>query len=121
LAPLYQPIAPVYADSSARARLAPVEWQPYQQKYKAQPLQSYQHEYQPNPIRIKRQAINEKIMDAIEQQGIAISRNEIDFRITNQELILNGIRQPEAVHKNVLKAVLTSPDDVIDFTYGSHK
>lgn len=121
MAPRYQRMAPVYADSSGRVKLAPVEWQPYQQKYKAQPLQSYKHEYQPNPIRIRRQVINEKIMDAIEQQGIAISRNEIDFRITNQELILNGIRQPEAVHKNVLNAVLTSPDDVIDFTYGSHK
>lgn len=121
IAPLYQPVAPLYADSSGGVRLAPVQWQPYQQKYKMQPLQTYKHEYQPNPIRIKRQAINEKIMDAIEQQGVAISRNEIDFRITNKELIVNGIRQPEAVHKNVLDAVLTNPDDVIDFTYGSHQ
>ncbi|WP_342085566.1 M56 family metallopeptidase [Dyadobacter sp. OTU695] len=121
MAPLYQPMAPVYADSSAGVRLAPVQWQPYQQKYKMQPLQTYKHEYQPNPVRIKRQAINEKIMDALEQQGIAISGSEIDFRITNKELIVNGIRQPEAVLKHVLDAVLTSPDDVIDFTYGSHR
>jgi len=121
MAPLYQPMARVYADSSAGVRLAPVQWQPYQQKYKMQPLQTYKHEYQPNPVRIRRQAINEKIMDAIEQQCIVISRSEIDFRITNKELIINGIRQPEAVLKHVLDAVLTSPDDVIDFTYGSHR
>lgn len=121
IAPLNQPIAPLYADSSGSARLAPVQWQPYQQTYKTQPLQTYRHEYRPNPIRIKRQAINDKIMDAMERQGIPISRSGIDFRITNKELIVNGIRQPEAIHKSVLDAVLTSPDDVIDFTYGSHK
>lgn len=119
-APVYHSSASVYADSSS-VRLAPVQWQAYQRTYKTQPLQTYKHEYRPDPIRIQRQAINEKIMDAIERQGVAISRSEIDFRITNKELIVNGFRQPEAVHKSVLAAVLTSPDDVIDFTYGSHK
>ncbi|PSL33915.1 M56 family metallopeptidase [Dyadobacter jiangsuensis] len=107
-------------DSSANARLAPVQWQPYAQTYQAQPLQTYRQEYRPNPIRIKRQAINEKIMDAIERQGIEISRNNIDFRITNHELIVNGVKQPDSVLKSVLDAVLPKPDDVIDFTYGSH-
>lgn len=121
IAPLYQPAGPLYADSSGRARLAPQLRQPYAQTYKMQPLQTYKHDYQPNPVRLKRQMINEKIMDAIERQGVAISRGNIDFRITNKELIVNGVKQPDAVLKSVLDAVLTSPDDVIDFTYGSHQ
>jgi len=120
IGPLNQLSAPLAIDSSANARLAPVQWQPYAQTYEAQPLQTYRHEYRPNPMRIKRQAINEKIMDAIERQGIEISRNNIDFRITNHELIINGVKQPESVLKSVLNAVLPKPDDVIDFTYGSH-
>lgn len=120
MGPLNQLSAPLAIDSSANAHLAPVQWQPYVQTYKPQPLQTYRHEYRPNPVRIKRQAINEKIMDAIERQGIEISRNNIDFRITNHELIVNGVKQPESVLKSVLDAVLTKPDDVIDFTYGSH-
>lgn len=120
MGPLNQLSAPLAIDSSANARLAPVQWQPYVQTYKPQPLQTYRPEYRPNPVRIKRQAINEKIMDAIERQGIEISRNNIDFRITNHELIVNGVKQPESVLKSVLDAVLPKPDDVIDFTYGSH-
>ncbi|MDR6804921.1 beta-lactamase regulating signal transducer with metallopeptidase domain [Dyadobacter sp. BE34] len=120
MGPLNRLSAPLAIDSSANARLAPVQWQPYAQTYKAQPLQTYRHEYRPNPVRLKRQAINEKILDAIEQQGIEISRNNIDFRITNHELIVNGVKQPESVLKSVLDAVLPKPDDVIDFTYGSH-
>lgn len=120
MGPLNRLSAPLAVDSSANARLAPVQWQPYAQMYKAQPLQTYRHEYRPNPVRIKRRAINEKIMDAIERQGIEISRNNIDFRITNHELIVNGVKQPESVLKSVLDAVLPKPDDVIDFTYGSH-
>ncbi|SDE86049.1 Signal transducer regulating beta-lactamase production, contains metallopeptidase domain [Dyadobacter soli] len=121
LTPRYQSLAPIYVDSSRRARLEPVAHRAYASTYQLQPLQTYQQEYRPSDIRIERQAINEKIMDAIEKQGVAISRNEIDFRITNKELILNGKKQPEGVHKAVLDAVLTSPDDVIDFTYGSHQ
>ena len=121
IAPLYQPAGPLYADSTGRGRLAPQLRQPYVQTYKMQPLQTYKHDYQPNPVRLKRQMINEKIMDAIERQGVAISRSDIDFRITNKELIVNGVKQPVAVLKSVLDAILTSPDDVIDFTYGSHK
>ena len=120
MGPLNRLSAPLAIDSSANARLAPVQWQPYVQTYEAQPLQTYRHEYRPNPVRIRRQAINEKIMDAIERQGIEISRNNIDFRITNHELIVNGVKQPESVLKSVLDAVLPKPDDVIDFTYGSH-
>jgi beta-lactamase regulating signal transducer with metallopeptidase domain len=121
MGPLNQLSTPLYVDSSASGRLVPVQWQPYQQTYQPQPLQTYKHEYRPNPIRIKRQAINDKIMDAIERQGVEISRNNIDFRITNKELILNGVKQPESVHKSVLDAILPKPDDVIDFTYGSHQ
>ncbi len=118
--PLNRLSAPLDIDSSANARLAPVQWQPYAQTYKAQPLQTYRTEYLPNPVRVKRQAINDKIMDALQRQGIEISRNDIDFRITNHELIVNGVKQPESVLKSVLDAVLPKPDDVIDFTYGSH-
>ncbi|SEI54532.1 Signal transducer regulating beta-lactamase production, contains metallopeptidase domain [Dyadobacter sp. SG02] len=121
LAPRYQPIGQLYPDSSDRGRLAPVLHRAYVPTYEMQPLKTYQQEYRPGEIRIKRQAINEKIMDAIERQGVSISRNEIDFRITNKELTVNGIKQPATVHKAVLDAVLTKPDDVIDFTYGSHR
>ena len=120
MAPLNRLSVPLDVDSSMSGRLAPVQWQPYAQTYQPQPLQTYQHEYRPNPIRIKRQAINNTIMDVIERQGIEISRDNIDFRITNNELILNGVKQPESVHKSVLDAVLPKPGDVIDFTYGSH-
>ncbi|MBO9611156.1 MAG: M56 family metallopeptidase [Dyadobacter sp.] len=121
MAPLNRLSVPLDVDSSMSRRLAPVQWQPYVQTYQPQPLQTYQHEYEPNPIRIKRQAINNTIMDAIEREGIEISRDNIDFRITNNELILNGVKQPESVHKSVLDAVLPKPGDVIDFTYGSHR
>lgn len=121
ISPLHETIAPLHLDTAGTGRLVPVLRQPYVAKYQMQPLQTYQHEYRPNPVRAKRMAINEKILDAIERQGIAISRGNIDFRITNKELIVNGVKQPEAVHKSVLDAVLTKPDDVIDFTYGSHQ
>lgn len=121
LAPISQPLAPIYTDTVGEGRLVPVVRQPYAARYQTQPLRMYKQDYQPNPIRIKRQTINEKIMDAIEQQGVPISRDNIDFRITNKELIVNGVKQPEAVLKGVLDAVLTRSHDVIDFTYGSHR
>ncbi|MHA4738142.1 M56 family metallopeptidase [Dyadobacter sp. MSC1_007] len=121
LSPLYQATAPVYMDSSGNGRLVPVLRQTYVQTYKMQPLQTYQPLYDPRPLRTKPLAFTETILNEIERQGIAISRNNIEFKITNQELIINGVKQPLAVHQGVLDAVLKSPTDTIDFTYGRHK
>lgn len=121
IAPLYQPAGPLYSDTTGNGRLVPVLRQPYVSTYPMQPLQTYKHEYQPSDVRVKRMEFNNKIMDEIERQGVAISRSDIDFRITNKELIINGVKQPAAIHKSVLDAVLSNPNDVIDFTYGSHK
>lgn len=121
LSPLYQATAPVYMDSSGKGRLVPVLRQPYVQPYKMQRLQTYQPLYDARPLRTKPLAFTETILNEIEQQGIAISRNNVEFKITNQELIINGVKQPRAVHQGVLDAVLKSPADTIDFTYGRHK
>jgi bla regulator protein BlaR1 len=66
-------------------------------------------------------AFNERILSEIEKNGIKISRNNVAFHITNNELTVNGVKVSDEIHRKVLSAVI-GPDDHIDFTYGSsHK
>lgn len=121
LSPIYQSTYPHATDSSGIGRQSSLLQSGYVKNYNTQLLHTYQPLQIARPFRVKPLPITEKILTEIERQGISISRGNIDFKITNEELIINGIKQPNAVHQGILDAVLNNPDDVIDFTYGSHK
>ncbi|MCF0073485.1 M56 family metallopeptidase [Dyadobacter sp. CY261] len=121
LSPIYEPASLTLSDSSGKGRVAPVLRQPYVQTYEMQPLQTYQPLFEDKPLSTKSLSISEKILAEIELQGVVISRTDITFKITNTELIINGIKQPETIHQGILSAVLSGPGDIINFTYGSHK
>lgn len=83
---------------------------------------------QPNPhvrlnakpllrIGAKTSGFTEKLFQAMERAGINTKSKNFNFHITNQELTVNGKKQPDKVLKKILKDYLKTDKDTIDFTY----
>ena len=52
------------------------------------------------PGHVTSTSISNEIINDLEKANIITTRNNLSFRITNKELIVNGVKQPDAVHKN---------------------
>ena len=49
------------------------------------------------------------------------SGNNLSFRLTNNELIVNGVKQTDAIHKNILKKYVRKPGDNISLSYNNQQ
>ena len=47
-------------------------------------------------------------------------RSNVDCMINNEELVVNGIRQPEGLHQQLLKKFMKTPDSKINLIYNNH-
>ena len=70
-------------------------------------------------IIVTKSSISEDIIEDLEAANIITDRNNLSFRLTNDELIVNGIRQPDAIHQKLLKKYLKNPNGTITFSYSS--
>jgi hypothetical protein len=66
-------------------------------------------------------SISDEIIHDLEDANIITTRNNLSFRFTNDELIVNGVKQPDALHQKFLKKYVTKPGETISISYSNHK
>lgn len=66
-------------------------------------------------------SISEDIIRELEDAKIITSRNNLSFHLTNDELIVNGVKQPEDIHQKILKNYVKKPEDKISLSYSVHE
>jgi bla regulator protein BlaR1 len=66
-------------------------------------------------------SISEDIIRELEDANIIKTRNNLSFRFTNDELIVNGIKQPDALHQRLLKKYITKPGETISISYSNQQ
>ena len=66
-------------------------------------------------------SISEKIIRDLEKANIINTRNNLSFRLTNNELIVNGAKQTDAIHQNILKKYVRKPEENISLSYSNQQ
>ena len=66
-------------------------------------------------------SISERIINDLKEANIISTSTNISFRLTNKELIVNGVKQPEDIHQKILKKYLSGPNDTISFSYSNQQ
>ncbi|MDP9076515.1 MAG: M56 family metallopeptidase [Bacteroidota bacterium] len=61
-----------------------------------------------------------KMTDKLIQKGIINDKNNLDISISNDELKVNGVKQPENIHQEILKMYVTHPGDKVSWSYSNH-
>lgn len=58
--------------------------------------------------------------DELIKAGIIKDKNNFDFNISNNSLEVDGVKQPEAVHQQILKKFVKKPGDKVNWHYSNH-
>ena len=58
--------------------------------------------------------------DELIKAGIIKDKNNFDFNISNDALKVDGVKQPEAVHQQILKKFVKKQGDKINWHYSNH-
>jgi len=66
-------------------------------------------------------SLSEKIIHDLQEANIISSTNNLSFRLTNDELIVNGVKQPGDIHQKILKKYMTKPGETITFSYSNQQ
>ena len=70
---------------------------------------------------IKSMGLTEELLAALEKAGVSTKGETFNFHLRNNELTVNGKKQPQETLRAVLKGFIKSPEDTIDFTYNRTK
>ncbi|HKG06096.1 MAG TPA: hypothetical protein VKB19_06560, partial [Pedobacter sp.] len=72
----------------------------------------------PTPkVEVNTSGLTEILIGAMEKAGINTKGENLEFHVTNTQLIVNGKKQSEKILNAVLTDVIKSSKDTIDFTY----
>ncbi len=63
--------------------------------------------------------MSEDIIRELEDANIITTRSNLSFRLTNDELIVNGVKQPDAIHQKILKKYVRKPGDIVSMSYNN--
>jgi len=66
-------------------------------------------------------SISDEIIRDLEKANIINTRSNLSFRLTNDELIVNGVKQTDAIHQNILKRYVRKQGDNISLTYSNQQ
>lgn len=72
-----------------------------------------------NPPGTDTLALNQNILTDLEQAGIAANTAVQSYRLTDLELIVNGIKQPESLHQKLKSKYVTGPGWAILYDFHS--
>ncbi|RRB04067.1 M56 family metallopeptidase [Larkinella rosea] len=72
--------------------------------------------YSPKPLSVKK-SVTDQIIDEIVNAGLSPKREGLSFHITNDFLIVNGVKQSDEVHHQIVSRFVKKPGDLVDFTY----
>ncbi|MCR8560916.1 M56 family metallopeptidase [Mucilaginibacter sp. BJC16-A38] len=73
------------------------------------------------PKSLDSDVVYNKMTDKLIQKGIINDKNNLDISISNDELKVNGVKQPENIHQEILKLYVTHPGDKVSWSYSNHK
>jgi beta-lactamase regulating signal transducer with metallopeptidase domain len=68
--------------------------------------------------KLRKTAIPDIIGELLKEKLIT-DKSNVYFHLTNKELIVNGVLEPEAVHQLLLKKLSKSPGEPVDLTYSN--
>jgi len=77
---------------------------------------TYQFEKKITLFKTIKPGIYDRILDEIGKAGVVFDRTHVQFHITNTELTVDGVKQSEEIHKQVLSKFVKKPGDTVDFT-----
>jgi len=66
---------------------------------------------------LKHKSPSEDLIKELQKAGINTAGDKFSFHVTNKQLVVNGVRQPDQILRQVLSDFIKSPEDRIDFTY----
>src|SRR5262249_4378898 len=66
-------------------------------------------------------SISDDIIRDLEAANIITTRDNLSFQFTSDELIVNGVRQPDALHQKLLKKYVTNPGESISISYSNRQ
>jgi hypothetical protein len=72
-------------------------------------------------LKVSSNSISNDIICDLEKANIINTRDNLSFRITNDELIINGIKQANAIHQSILKKYVRKPGDNISLSYSNRR
>lgn len=64
-------------------------------------------------ISLFRNSTAEDIINDLEEANVISSRSNVSVELTNEALIVNGVKQPEKIHQEILKKRIRKPGDKI--------
>jgi len=70
-------------------------------------------------ILVKSNPVAGEIADRLKEENLVEDRSNMSFRLTNDELIVNGVKQPDDVQKKIIDKYLKSPDDKFSLSYST--
>ncbi len=68
---------------------------------------------------VKSNPVAGEIADRLKEENIVQDRSNMSFKLTNDELIVNGIKQPDDVQKKIIEKYLKGPDDKFSLSYST--
>ena len=74
---------------------------------------------EPGGVAIVSTSIGEDIIRDFENSNIISSRENLSFQLTNESLIVNGIKQPEDIHQQILQKYQSKLGDKISLRYSN--
>jgi bla regulator protein BlaR1 len=64
--------------------------------------------------------VNEIANDLLKENLIK-DKNNFSFKISNDQLIIDGVTQPEEIHRKIIEKYVKTPGDKVDLSYTYHK
>jgi hypothetical protein len=72
-------------------------------------------------VYISRNSVSEDIISDLKKANIITSETNLSFRLTNDELIVNGVKQPDDIHQKMLKKYAGKPGGTISLSYNNQQ
>jgi bla regulator protein BlaR1 len=72
-------------------------------------------------ISITRNSTAEDIVSDLEKANVITSRDNLSIQLSNESLIVNGVKQPEEIHQEILKKRMKTRGDKITLLYNNRE
>ena len=70
-------------------------------------------------VSLARNSTSDDIVNDLEKANVISSRDNLSIQLSNESLIVNGVKQPEEIHQEILKKHMRSPGDKITLNYSN--
>ena len=72
-------------------------------------------------VSLTRNSTSDDIVNDLEKANVITSRDHLSVQLSNESLIVNGVKQPEEIHQQILKKHMKTPGDKITLLYNNRE